>query len=214
MRARAFLPRNWSETVRSSVLHAISCAAMAMTTAWSGSATARSGRVQGAAEADRLRAELALISEELDIKDDRWRRAPPRRRPHYGPVQRMRIPAPGRELESEGRQPACAAPRDSRDPDCAAALLAAACPGDVPLPAPSVSAPASEYSTRYSWAELLRRVFQVDVITCPSCGSRRRLIALISDPPVVRKILRHLGLAAEPPALAPPRSPPQMAFGF
>ena len=42
----------------------------------------------------------------------------------------------------------------------------------------------------------------------------RRLIALISDPPVVRKILRHLGLPAEPPALAPPRSPPQMVFGF
>ena len=67
---------------------------------------------------------------------------------------------------------------------------------------------------RYSWAELLRRVFAIDVLTCPSCGSRRRLIALITDPPVLRKILRHLGLPAEPPALAPPRSPPQMAFGY
>jgi len=61
---------------------------------------------------------------------------------------------------------------------------------------------------------LLRRVFEIDVLRCPSCGSRRRLIALITDPPVVRKILRHLGLPHEPPALAPPRSPPQMAFGF
>ena len=78
----------------------------------------------------------------------------------------------------------------------------------------SVSAPPSSYSTSYSWAELLRRVFSVDVLTCPACGSRRRLIALISDPPIVRKILRHLGLTAEPPTLAPPRSPPQMAFGY
>jgi len=32
--------------------------------------------------------------------------------------------------------------------------------------------------------------------------------------PLLRKILRHLGLPAELPALAPPRSPPQMAFGY
>jgi len=51
-------------------------------------------------------------------------------------------------------------------------------------------------------------------LRCPTCGSRRQLIALITDPLVARKILRHLGLPAEPHALAPPRSPPQMAFGF
>ena len=52
------------------------------------------------------------------------------------------------------------------------------------------------------------------ILPAPKPGPRRRLIALITDPPVLRKILRHLGLPAEPPALAPPRSPPQMAFGY
>ena len=31
----------------------------------------------------------------------------------------------------------------------------------------------------YSWAELLRRVFRVDVLTCPCCGGVRRLRAAI-----------------------------------
>ena len=73
MRARAFLPKNWSETVRSSVLHAISCAAAAMTTAWSRSASSQSDRIRGTAEADRIRAELALIREELDLHSGRGR---------------------------------------------------------------------------------------------------------------------------------------------
>ena len=59
----------------------------------------------------------------------------------------------------------------------------------------------SAWPTRAAAQSLLRRVFAIDVLTCPSCGSRRRLIALITDPPVLRKILRHLGLPAEPPAL-------------
>ena len=43
------------------------------------------------AEIDRLCTELSLLEEELEIKDARWARLHPRRRPHYGPVQRMRI---------------------------------------------------------------------------------------------------------------------------
>jgi len=34
---------------------------------------------------------------------------------------------------------------------------------------------------RYSWAELLRRVHLIDVLLCPHCGSRRRLLAAIHD---------------------------------
>jgi hypothetical protein len=32
------------------------------------------------------------------------------------------------------------------------------------------------------WAELLRRTFTVDVETCPRCGGRMRLLAVITDP--------------------------------
>jgi hypothetical protein len=53
------------------------------------------------------------------------------------------------------------------------------------------------------WAQLLMRVFFLDVLTCPRCATALVVLALISDPPVVGKILRHLGLPDEVPALAP-----------
>ena len=67
-------------------------------------------------------------------------------------------------------------------------------------------------STRSTWAQLLRRVFAIDVLACPHCGGRRKLIALLTQPAVVRKILAHLGLPTEAPALAPARAPPEPAF--
>jgi len=66
---------------------------------------------------------------------------------------------------------------------------------------------------RATWAELLKRVFAIDALECPHCRGRRKLIALISDGPVVRRILDHLGLPAEPPRLAPARVSEQLAFG-
>ena len=85
------LPRGWPRRVRSGVLHAISLAATALAAAWGSAARSNSLRRRRAAEADRLRAEIALLEEELAIKDARWIRLPARRRPHYGPVQRMRV---------------------------------------------------------------------------------------------------------------------------
>jgi hypothetical protein len=61
---------------------------------------------------------------------------------------------------------------------------------------------------RYSWAELMRRVFLLDVLTCSRCGGRRKLLEFLCDPSVVRKILAHLGLPTEPPAIQRARPPP------
>jgi len=66
----------------------------------------------------------------------------------------------------------------------------------------------AEDPRRYTWAELMKRVFHLDVLTCDRCGKPRRLIALLTDPPVVRAILQCLGLPTEPPPLHPPRWPP------
>ena len=68
---------------------------------------------------------------------------------------------------------------------------------------------------RLSWAELLKRVFQIDLSKCPDCGGEVKLIAVIMDRKVVRKILDHLGLPSEPPRVTPARAPPegeQMVF--
>ena len=85
------LPRGWTKTTRSSVLHAISLAFSALTRAWSSSATSRRRTIRLQADLDRATTGIALRNEELAIKDDRFARVPPRRRPHYGPIQRMRI---------------------------------------------------------------------------------------------------------------------------
>ena len=68
--------------------------------------------------------------------------------------------------------------------------------------------------TRPSWALVLSRVFAVDILECPGCGSRRQVIAVVMAPSVVRAILEARGLPAEPPARSPARPPPQPVFDF
>jgi hypothetical protein len=58
------------------------------------------------------------------------------------------------------------------------------------------------------WADLMRRSFGLDVLACPRCGGRLRLIATILDPRVARRILDHLGLRADPVQTEPARAPP------
>ncbi|MSP26265.1 MAG: hypothetical protein EXR75_14140 [Myxococcales bacterium] len=65
---------------------------------------------------------------------------------------------------------------------------------------------------RAKWADLLKRVFEIDVLTCPWCGGERKLIALLTDGAVVRRILEHLGLPTTAPTLAPARAPPELEF--
>jgi hypothetical protein len=66
--------------------------------------------------------------------------------------------------------------------------------------------------SRSKWADLLQRVFEIDALRCPYCLEKRKLIALITDGKVVRRILEHLGLPTAAPVLAPARSPPELDF--
>jgi hypothetical protein len=52
----------------------------------------------------------------------------------------------------------------------------------------------------------MRRAFDIDVLACPRCGGRMRLIATIADPRVIRPILAHLGLPTEVPRPPPARA--------
>ncbi len=58
-------------------------------------------------------------------------------------------------------------------------------------------------AVRQGWARLIKRVFDLDLQHCPNCGGELKIIAAILEPPVIEKILTHLGLQA----LAPPRAP-------
>ena len=60
----------------------------------------------------------------------------------------------------------------------------------------------------YPWAALMRRSLGLDVLDCPRCGGRLTLIAVIDDPAVIRRVLRHLGLSTEVPEPQPARAPP------
>jgi hypothetical protein len=51
--------------------------------------------------------------------------------------------------------------------------------------------------------QLLRRVFALNVLTCPHCGGPQHLIGRLTDPVVVRKFLAPLGLPTEPQRRAP-----------
>jgi hypothetical protein len=62
-------------------------------------------------------------------------------------------------------------------------------------------------ATRVSWAELLRKVFAVDVLACP-CGGRLQLIAFIAEATVAKRILDHLCLDSRGPPLARAQAPP------
>ena len=61
------------------------------------------------------------------------------------------------------------------------------------------------------WADLLRRTFEFDVLACPRCGGRLRLVALIEAAAVIGRILRHLGLPTDLPVARPARAPPLLA---
>jgi hypothetical protein len=52
------------------------------------------------------------------------------------------------------------------------------------------------------------RTFGFDVLACPRCDGRLRLIAVIDDTPVIQKILRHLGLPSAIPLPTHARAPP------
>jgi ribosomal protein S27E len=91
--------------------------------------------------------------------------------------------APGREAPAENPPAGCASGRRNTQP---------ASPSD-----------SRNRARRMRWALLLQRVFEIDALRCPSCGSTLRLIAAIEDPAVARKILECLGLPARAPPLEP-----------
>ncbi|MBU1698605.1 MAG: hypothetical protein KJ831_00520 [Candidatus Eisenbacteria bacterium] len=78
--------------------------------------------------------------------------------------------------------------------------------------------PSAKFRRRVPWAQLLRRLLHVDALACPRCSTSAEtvpmvVLAFLTNPQVVGKILRHLGLADTAPALSPARpSDPPMGF--
>ena len=60
-------------------------------------------------------------------------------------------------------------------------------------------------ASRASWARLLRKVFELDPLLCPRCGTQMKVIAFITEPRVIDRIVSHLHASTSP--ARPPPSP-------
>ena len=76
-----------------------------------------------------------------------------------------------------------------------------------PVAVEAEAVPPALAQARRRWAELLRRIFEVDPLRCPRCGHAMRVVGFITQPPVIDRILTHLRRHAPPArrARAPPR---------
>ncbi|TWW09642.1 hypothetical protein E3A20_12340 [Planctomyces bekefii] len=55
-------------------------------------------------------------------------------------------------------------------------------------------------------AKLLKRIFKIDVGTCPVCGGDLVIGGAIQDPAEIRRYLHHVGIEEHPPPVAPARN--------
>jgi len=61
------------------------------------------------------------------------------------------------------------------------------------------------------WAEMIKKVYEIDPLICPQCGGTMRIVSFIDDHKVIDKIIKHLNQtfkAARPP---PPQAQLSMA---
>ncbi|MBI3080950.1 MAG: transposase [candidate division NC10 bacterium] len=61
-----------------------------------------------------------------------------------------------------------------------------------PVAVEAEAVPPALHEVRRRWAELLRRIFAVDPLRCPHCGQEMRIVACITVPAVIDRILAHL----------------------
>jgi Putative transposase len=118
----------------------------------------------------------------------------------------VQIPAPKRHLvryygaysnAARGKRKKAAAPAEPSSPHEA--------PEDVAIPDEPYRA-----ALRRRWAELIRRVYEVDPLVCPRCGGEMRVVGFITQPHVIKRILDHLR-KRNSVARPPPHSPQPVA---
>jgi len=55
------------------------------------------------------------------------------------------------------------------------------------------------------WAEMIRKVYEVDPLLCPTCGGQMRIISFIEEPKTIDRIIGHLKLTFEAERPPPPQ---------
>jgi hypothetical protein len=88
---RLAVPKYWKRSICSALIRVISLAHFALVYARGRASRNSNERIRQAAKTDRLDTEIALLREELRLKDARLARVPTHRRPHYQPSERLAI---------------------------------------------------------------------------------------------------------------------------
>jgi hypothetical protein len=52
----------------------------------------------------------------------------------------------------------------------------------------------SSKERRENWSRLIQKIYEADPLICPKCSGEMKVISVIEDEEVIKKILRHLGL--------------------
>ncbi|MCL4686271.1 transposase [Myxococcota bacterium] len=123
--------------------------------------------------------------------------------------KRVRPPPPNPSVDLPAEPPSTTAGHghervpihDPCNPPSQYGVRATPVPAGSQAPPPGTDEPALR-PRRLAWAELLRRVFAVDVLECPRCGGRMRLLAAIQPPDVTKAILDCLELSSRAPPTA------------
>ena len=69
--------------------------------------------------------------------------------------------------------------------------------------------PPEQRQAAMTWAQRLKRVFNIDIETCQHCGGTVKVVACIEDPTVIKQILDHLSSKSIKPKPHPVRAPPK-----
>ncbi|GAJ22053.1 unnamed protein product [marine sediment metagenome] len=57
----------------------------------------------------------------------------------------------------------------------------------------------SEKKSKQTWARLIKKIYEVDPLICSKCGFEMAVLAIITNPEEVHKILNHLRKNKSPP---------------
>ena len=85
--------------------------------------------------------------------------------------------------------------------------------GDAVATAAEIKTPIERHAAM-TWAQRLKRVFNIDIETCGRCGGSLKVIACIEDQDFIDRILTHLrekeqDIPTLPLLTPPPRAPPE-----
>ncbi len=71
---------------------------------------------------------------------------------------------------------------------------------------------------RKNWAKLIQKIYEVDPLICLKCSGEMKVISVIEDEDVIKKILKHLNLwdikTRPPPKATGPPKPPKYTFDY